>query len=497
MILDEIAGMNETFRSVISNLSKDKKRMTILSLLEKDRNLFKSIKGLIDKEINKMEHIKDVVLMLREYVIVGEVEQQKFGEVMTPMEVVKEMLNTLPDEVWSNPNLKWLDPANGTGPFPIMVIYKLMNGLKDWEPDDEKRYKHIVENMIYVSELQPKNMFLYLCVVDPFDKYKLNIYTGSFIENGFDFHMKNVWGVDKFDIVIGNPPYNGERGLSNNTVSIYPDFIEKSYNMSNSILMITPSRWFGGSSSKEHRENMINKYGLFYIKHFEDNKFFKGTDIKGGVSYFLSNKGYSGKVKFVYKDKESYRDFKSFGVVFINNYDEILNKVILKTKNNNLSSKFRRNGSIQTNDKRMSNVQLDGFIECLASRNRNLFIDINSISIDNSYLNSHKVVTPLAQGNAYAKIDKFIYLPPLSVANSSYILFEFDSKNECDNFIDFLKIDFIQFLISIRKNTQSLTSGCFIYLPNLPMNRKYKTEDIFEYFNFNDYDVKLISEINI
>ena len=70
------------------------------------------------------------------------------------------MLNTLPAEVWSNPNLKWLDPANGTGPFPAVVIYKLMKGLESWEPDADKRYKHIIENMIYVCELQPKNMFL-------------------------------------------------------------------------------------------------------------------------------------------------------------------------------------------------------------------------------------------------------------------------------------------------------------------------------------------------
>ena len=137
MILDQVVGMNESFRNAISKLSKDKKRMAILSLLDKDRNLFKNIKALVDKDINKMDHIKDVILMLRDYVKVGEVEKKKFGEVMTPLDLVKEMLNTLPTEVWTNPKLKWLDPANGTGPYPIMVIYKLMIGLKDWEPDED------------------------------------------------------------------------------------------------------------------------------------------------------------------------------------------------------------------------------------------------------------------------------------------------------------------------------------------------------------------------
>ena len=68
MILDGISGMNDTFRNAIRGLSRDKKRMTILSLLDKDLNLFKRIKALTDKNIGKMDHIKDIILMLRDYV---------------------------------------------------------------------------------------------------------------------------------------------------------------------------------------------------------------------------------------------------------------------------------------------------------------------------------------------------------------------------------------------------------------------------------------------
>jgi type I restriction-modification system DNA methylase subunit len=134
----------------------------------------------------KMDHLKSVITMLKDYVKVGEVKKKEAGEVMTPLELVKEMLSTLPEDVWSNPNLKWLDSCNGSGPFLVMVIYKLMIGLKDWESDEEKRYKHIVENMIYAGELQPKNMFLFVSAIDPFDEYNLNIYTGSFLEKEFD-----------------------------------------------------------------------------------------------------------------------------------------------------------------------------------------------------------------------------------------------------------------------------------------------------------------------
>jgi hypothetical protein len=113
MILDGISGMNESFRNAIMSLDRDKKRMTILSLLDKDLNLFKRIKALTDKNIGKMDHIKDIILMLREYVKVGEVEKKKFGEVMTPLELVKEMLaKYLPDAKYvipQNSYLAWID----------------------------------------------------------------------------------------------------------------------------------------------------------------------------------------------------------------------------------------------------------------------------------------------------------------------------------------------------------------------------------------------------
>ena len=267
MIIDQVPGMNDSFREKISLLDRTKKRMAILSLLDKDRNLFLKIKALFDNNINRLDHIKDVIVMLREYVKVGDVEKKKYGEVMTPLELVKEMLATLPEDVWSNPNLKWLDPANGSGPYPIMVIYKLMVGLKDWEPDDEKRYKHIMENMIYVSELQPKNMFLYMCSVDPFDTYKLNIYSGSYLEEGFDYHMKNIWNIDKFDIVVMNPPYND--GSTNKANSLWDKFVFKTLNINLAengyLVAVHPSGWRNVEGKFKYVQLALREREMQYI----------------------------------------------------------------------------------------------------------------------------------------------------------------------------------------------------------------------------------------
>ena len=80
------------------------------------------------------------------------VEKKERGEVFTPMTLVNEMLDTLPKEVWKNPNLKWLDPAAGMGNFPVAVYMRLMDGLKDVIKDEEKRRDHILENMLYIVE---------------------------------------------------------------------------------------------------------------------------------------------------------------------------------------------------------------------------------------------------------------------------------------------------------------------------------------------------------
>jgi type I restriction-modification system DNA methylase subunit len=80
---------------------------------------------------------------------------KKYGEVFTPQFLVDQMLDTLPKEVWSEPNKKWLDPCAGrNGIFPITIYKRLMEGLKEWETNSAKRDAHIWDNMIYMVELQ-------------------------------------------------------------------------------------------------------------------------------------------------------------------------------------------------------------------------------------------------------------------------------------------------------------------------------------------------------
>ena len=110
--------------------------------------------NLIDKfnslsiKISLIDKPKELLELINECLKPKTIEKKKFGEVFTPINLVNEMLDKLPNEVWLNKNLKWLDPANGMGNFPIIIYLRLMSSLKDEIIDEKIRKKHILENMI-------------------------------------------------------------------------------------------------------------------------------------------------------------------------------------------------------------------------------------------------------------------------------------------------------------------------------------------------------------
>lgn len=70
-------------------------------------------------------------------------------EVFTPRKTCDMILDSLPEEVWHNPNYKWLNPATKNGIFEREIAIRLDDGLKDIIPNTEQRRKHILQNMIY------------------------------------------------------------------------------------------------------------------------------------------------------------------------------------------------------------------------------------------------------------------------------------------------------------------------------------------------------------
>jgi hypothetical protein len=159
-----------------------------------------------------------------------ESEKKEYGEVFTPLSLVNNMLDKLDESyikeygksIFTEVGFKWLDPATGIGNFPIIVYQRLMIGLISQIPDEEERRIHILEHMIYSCELNNKNVFIYKKIFCG-DKYKLNIYEGDTLQ----LDIMKEFGIDKFDIIMGNPPYNAHGTKHKGDKNIYVYFSKK------------------------------------------------------------------------------------------------------------------------------------------------------------------------------------------------------------------------------------------------------------------------------
>ena len=238
-----------------------------------------SLQSLIDKP-------KELLELINECLKPKDIEKKQFGEVFTPMILINEMLDKLPKEIWKNKNLKWLDPAAGMGNFPIAVYLRLMETLKEEIVNEKKRKKHILENMLYMCELNKKNVLVCNQIFDINNEYKLNIYQGDSLK--IDYNKE--FGVKQFDVIIGNPPYQDSNATGDN--KLYLDFTKKSLNIlinNGLLLFITPRNIIEYLLLVEkNRKYIDNFYQLKYLAIETSNKHF--PKVGSTFAYFLIEK---------------------------------------------------------------------------------------------------------------------------------------------------------------------------------------------------------------
>lgn len=92
----------------------------------------------------------------------------------------------------------------------------------------------------------------------------------------------------KFDVVIGNPPYQEEaQGAGTRDTPIYHQFMDAAYDIGEKAVLITPARFLfnAGFTPKAWNEKMLADPHLsvpIYVPHSDE--LFPGTDIKGGIA---------------------------------------------------------------------------------------------------------------------------------------------------------------------------------------------------------------------
>lgn len=103
----------------------------------------------------------------------------------------------------------------------------------------------------------------------------------------------------KFDVVIGNPPYQEEaQGAGTRDTPVYHLFMEAAYEVGKKAVLITPARFLfnAGFTPKAWNEKMLADKRL-RVPHYVPNsdELFPGTDIKGGIAVTYWDEDHDGE----------------------------------------------------------------------------------------------------------------------------------------------------------------------------------------------------------
>jgi hypothetical protein len=284
-------------------------------------------------------------------------------EVFSPPEFANRMLDNLADawaadndgaNIWADSSVSFLDPCTKSGVFLREIASRLTNGLADEIPDLEARVDHILTNQVFgigitqlTSLLARRSLYCSKHAagehsiarsfssdngniwfertehtwVDDRCKYcgasKTTLARGDDLEthayacihtDDIGPRVAEMFGGDmQFDVIIGNPPYQlDDGGYGTSAAPIYNKFVDQAKKLEPRLLcMVIPARWFsGGKGLDEFREGMLADNRVRVIDDFPDsNDVFPGTQIKGGVCFFLWNRDNPGNVRVVTHDK--------------------------------------------------------------------------------------------------------------------------------------------------------------------------------------------------
>ena len=262
-------------------------------------------------------------------------------EVFTPPELANAMLDLLPNEIWSNPNIKILEPCSKSGVFLREAAKRFIEGEKEAIPDLQERIDHIMHNQLYgiaitemTSLMSRRTLYCSKYPNGPYSVSKFDTVDGNIrfkrINHSWNgekciycgatkaqydrstelethayefihFNSVSIKEIDKmkFDVICGNPPYQINIGVEkeNYSVPIYQKFVEQAIKLNPRYLtMIIPARWYaGGRGLDDFRHNMLNDSRIRVIHDYPDaSDCFPGVQIKAGVCYFLWDKNDKG-----------------------------------------------------------------------------------------------------------------------------------------------------------------------------------------------------------
>ena len=389
------------------------------------------------------------------------------------------------------PNTKILEINSKTGLYPLYVasslFYQKRNKLNDDRAgrfskiDEDEIIQEVLKENIYVIAKTPMAKTITQRTLAGYNDWTTNILYVKEINQKLKSNMDRTieeiqkgLNVMKFDVVVGNPPYQ-EAGVKDGSRDepVYHEFIKLAYEISDKSVLITPGRFLfnAGQTPKSWNEKMLADEHLKVV-HYEQNssKIFPNTDIKGGivVTYHDKNKIFGAIDTFTH-----FSELNSIlGKVVTDNF-ESFNELLYGKSSYKLTSKIYEDfpilkGRVSIGEEKsigsnifdklpeifFSNQQNDRQIRILGRENNNRVYKW----MDKSYLMDHpnfekyKVILPASNGSG--ALGETLSTPLVGYTQTFISFGSFNDDSEVQNVFKYVKSKFMRVMLGTMKITQ-------------------------------------------
>lgn len=447
----------------------------------------------IQEFLNQKEALADYFDECHTEDIFDYIPAQKTNQIFTPKHIVKMTVYLLEKEnpeIFKNSTTKFIDLYTKSGLYLTELVKRLNVGLREEIPDENQRIKHILEHQIYAvapSEIIYSIAKAYIYGTDKVVSADGNLKMCDLVPSAQAGTVKEklaeIYGDEnlKFDVVIGNPPYQDESvGDSTQAPPIYHKFMDEAYKIADKVELITPARFLfnAGATGKAWNEKMLNDEHLKVLYFEQDSsKVFPNTDIKGGVAVtYRSVSDNFGAIGTFTSFEELNSILHKVSYVMTESFDTIIygqnayqflqvfhdENPEAKSQMSNGHDKDVITNAFDTLDFAFHDVIPDDgedYIQISGRQNnerKNKFIKAKYIK-EHENLKKWKVFVPKANGTG--AIGEVLSTPligePLIGHTQTYIsIGKFDTQLEAENCMKYIKSKFARAMLGILKITQ-------------------------------------------
>jgi len=325
----------------------------------------------------------------------------------------------------------------------------------------------------------------------------------------------------KFDVVVGNPPYQeGDGGAQKSAGPIYNLFVDCSKVIAQQyVSLIIPSRWFAGGKGKEldeFRNSMLNDVHIQELHDYlHPEEVFPDTNNRGGVCCFFRNKNYNNtvdKTRVVSHlgNNETYTCMRYLKTRDLNIYlrnskaIEILDKVLVngaESLSDNISAAKAfgfRTFFIRDPKFRNSSVGLGDPIICYGRSGKTGYVERSEVNTHEAWVDKWKVFVPesnnigteLNDDNQNSFVGR-----PMTICTETFLVIGADldlNEESATNLSNYLRTKFARFLLSLAKISQHGTSKTYRFVPVQDFSRSWTDADLYAKYRLTTDEIAFI-----